>query len=199
MLVHVVPAADAGSAGRPGTAATAAVLEPLADALTGLGCSARRALLREWTPDDGAWYVGQLDDPEIRRFTSERPDTTAADFRAALEVLNKQDDLAGFAVLDASTGELAGNLAARLTDGAAICSYWIARNYRGRGLATDALRQLSRWVAANWPGSELALQIDAENLASIRVAEKAGFGYQRWRDESDYETGRTRRWYARAR
>jgi len=28
-------------------------------------------ILRDWSDDDAAWYVQQVQDPEIRRFTTE--------------------------------------------------------------------------------------------------------------------------------
>ena len=62
------------------------------------------ALRRDWSPADGGWYIAQLNDPEIQRFTSERADTTVDDFRPALDELNQRDDLAGFAMIDPGNG-----------------------------------------------------------------------------------------------
>jgi hypothetical protein len=53
------------------------------------------AALRVWSPDDGAWYVAQLPDSEIQRFTTELVTTTADDFRAAVRELGRRDDQAG--------------------------------------------------------------------------------------------------------
>jgi [ribosomal protein S5]-alanine N-acetyltransferase len=116
------------------------------------------AILRDWSPADGAWYVGQLADPEIQRFTSEQVTTTADDFRAALARLSAREDQVGFAIVDAATGRLAGNIAADLAaDGAAEVSYWVAPGFRGRGLASHALRQLCVWITAHWQAGEIAL------------------------------------------
>ncbi len=156
-----------------------------------------RALLRDWSAEDGAWYIAQLGDPEIRRFTSERPDTTIDEFQAALGDLNRRDDLAGFAILDSATGELAGNLAAICTDEIAVIHYWVAPSHRRRGLATDAVRQMCQWIAAKWSCSELAMDIYADNEASQRVAEKAGFRHQPDRDHLNEQTQRVWRVYTR--
>lgn len=158
------------------------------------------ASLRRWSPDDGAWYVAQLSDPEIRRFTTESPATTTADFRAALAELDRRPDRAGFAIVDAATGELAGNMSAqRQPDGTAQVGYWVAASARGRGLARHALAQMCDWIIAHWAVRELTLWTHAENLASQRVAEGAGFRYRPERDELRPVGVHTwpARWYSR--
>jgi [ribosomal protein S5]-alanine N-acetyltransferase len=111
------------------------------------------AILRDWSPGDGAWYAAQLTDPDIQRFTSEQATTTAADFRAALEALRRNANQAGFAIVDASSGELAGNIAAdRVSPDLAEVSYWVAPGFRRRGLASHALTQLCTWISAHWAG-----------------------------------------------
>jgi hypothetical protein len=99
--------------------------------------------VRSWSSADGAWYVPQLGDSEIQRFTSERADAMIEDFRLALDELGQRDDLAGFAIIDPATRELAGNLAASLLD---------RPKSPPPGLATAALNQMHQWIAANWPG-----------------------------------------------
>ena len=46
---------------------------------------------------------------------------------------------------------------------------------RGRGIATLALRTISRWAVDELRLGRLELAADPENHASQRVAEKAGF------------------------
>jgi hypothetical protein len=50
------------------------------------------AILHYWAPGDGGWYVGQLADPEIQRFTTEQVTTTADEFRAALRELSRRTE-----------------------------------------------------------------------------------------------------------
>ena len=156
-------------------------------------------VLRDWSPDDGAWYVAQLADADIQRFTSESPTTTPADFRSALAGYRGRPDWAGFAV-DPETGELAGNIAAMKHDGAAEISYWLAPAARGRGLATRALTQLCARLGQLWPTCELTLWTHAENIASQRVAARAGFRYQPDRDEQRAVGTEVwpARWYSRS-
>jgi RimJ/RimL family protein N-acetyltransferase len=158
------------------------------------------AQLRDWSAADGGWYIAQLDDPEIQRFTTERLDTTLRDFREALDELGRRTDRAGFAIVDAATGELAGNLSASLHDGTVDLSYWIAPGYRHRGMASHALEQMCQWIRANWAARELALWTHADNVASQRVAEKAGFRHQPDRDQLQAVGEHTWpiRWFTRA-
>jgi [ribosomal protein S5]-alanine N-acetyltransferase len=142
------------------------------------------AILRDWSPGDGAWYAAQLTDPGIRRFTSEQPTTTAADFRAALAAMRRRANQAGFAIVDAATGEPAGNIAAdRVRPDLAEVSYWVAPGCRGRGLASHALTQLCTWISTHWAVREIALWTHADNTASQRTARNAGFRYRPGRDE----------------
>jgi RimJ/RimL family protein N-acetyltransferase len=153
-------------------------------------------VLRDWSPADGPWYVRQLADPDIQRFTSEQPTATADDFRAALARLGGREDHAGFAIVEAATGRLAGNIAADLTaDGAAEVSYWVGPGFRGQGLASHALRELCAWITAHWQFREIVLWTHAENTASQRTAERAGFVYRPERDET--KTVGTQEWPAR--
>jgi [ribosomal protein S5]-alanine N-acetyltransferase len=142
------------------------------------------AILRDWSPGDGAWYAAQLTDPDIQRFTTEQTTTTAAGFRAALEALRRKADHAGFAIVDASSGKLAGNIAAdRVSPDRAEVSYWVAPGFRRRGLASHALTQLCTWISAHWQVREIALWTHADNTASQHAARNAGFRYLPGRDE----------------
>jgi ribosomal-protein-alanine N-acetyltransferase len=163
-------------------------------------CDTTGSVLRDWSLSDGDWYVGQLGDPEIQRFTTDSPDTTSSDFRAALTEYRGRPDWAGFAIVDPGTGELAGNIAAsRDDDGTAEISYWLAASARGRGFATRALVEMCAWLEEHWPECSLALWTHADNVASQRVAERAGFRHQPDRDEERTVGGRVwpTRWYAR--
>lgn len=53
--------------------------------------------------------------------------------------------------------------------------YWCARPARGRGVMTHALRLLCRYAFEELALERLELFTDPENVASQRVAEKAGF------------------------
>jgi RimJ/RimL family protein N-acetyltransferase len=54
-------------------------------------------------------------------------------------------------------------------------AYVVAPFARGRGIATDALKLLSRWAFDQLGLQRLQLKADPDNAASQRVAEKAGY------------------------
>lgn len=53
--------------------------------------------------------------------------------------------------------------------------YWCAREARGRGITTDALRALCRYGLEELALGRLELITDPDNAGSQRVAEKVGF------------------------
>lgn len=51
---------------------------------------------------------------------------------------------------------------------------WIRADRAHKGLGTAVLKALLEWGFSDWPFERLSWRCDPENLASIRVAEKAG-------------------------
>ena len=131
--------------------------------------------LRDWQDDDAEWYVRQVRDPEILRFTTERASLTAAEFLRALEGLRHNDNALGFVAVDAESGARLANVAAVRQGAVAEVSYWVAVEARGRGVASHALKLLCERTAESWPVTEIRLWTYSGNTASGRVAEKAGF------------------------
>jgi [ribosomal protein S5]-alanine N-acetyltransferase len=132
--------------------------------------------LRGWQPGDAVWYAATVSGDElIQRFTSESPTVTVAEVEDAIAANATRHDTAGFAICDALTGERLGNIALHHQHGAGDVSYWLAAPARGRGAATRALRLLSRWSIDHLGLTELRLWTHAENAASRRVAERAGY------------------------
>jgi RimJ/RimL family protein N-acetyltransferase len=85
---------------------------------------------------------------------------------------------AAFAVTDAGSGEVVGSITLRFHEDYALqCSigYWVAKEVRSRGIATSALRLVSRWALRELSLPRVQLVTDPENAPSQRVAEKAGF------------------------
>jgi RimJ/RimL family protein N-acetyltransferase len=61
-------------------------------------------------------------------------------------------------------------------------SYWLAREARGRGVATRAVRILTNWAFATLGLYELRLWAHVDNVGSRTVAERSGFVRQPERD-----------------
>lgn len=98
-------------------------------------------------------------------------------------------DRFGFAVLEAGPeagqGRLAGNVVLKdvaVGKASAEVGYWTAADARGRSVAPRALEALTEWAFATF-GAEglehLELLHQEDNLASCRVAQKAGYAFDR--------------------
>jgi RimJ/RimL family protein N-acetyltransferase len=57
-------------------------------------------------------------------------------------------------------------------------AYVVAPNARGRGIASGAVTLLSAWAFERLGLARLQLSIRPDNVASRRVAEKAGYSYE---------------------
>ena len=81
-----------------------------------------------------------------------------------------------FAITDAASGRVLGSIGLRWKEGEAKAEigYWLRRDARGQGCTTRALALISRHALASG-AARLQLRADPENIASCRVAEKAGF------------------------
>jgi RimJ/RimL family protein N-acetyltransferase len=103
-----------------------------------------------------------------------------------------EDESARRLLADLQNGWETGTMAAFLAvEGEALCglivakvesdpevaeaAYWVSPAARGRGVATRALRLLSRWAFEDAGIERLWLEIEPGNDASHRVALKAGF------------------------
>lgn len=77
-----------------------------------------------------------------------------------------------------SDGRLVGSFGLKRTDWSARVSeigYWIAPWARGEGLATESTVAIARWLLIEQGFERLVLRAATGNVASQRVAEKAGF------------------------
>jgi RimJ/RimL family protein N-acetyltransferase len=87
--------------------------------------------------------------------------------RAAWAVLDASGDFVGYAVTGPIDRE---DLEVEL-------GYAVSPHARGRGLATEVLRELTRWAFAEGMQRVTAL-ISVDNPASSRVAEKVGYTFE---------------------
>jgi ribosomal-protein-alanine N-acetyltransferase len=92
-------------------------------------------------------------------------------------LLAEQDaDVCAFYVLVDHDGSIVGRFNLYdLEDGAARVGYRIAEQVAGRGVATEALRDLCRKAATDHGLRVLSAETSRANVASQRVLEKAGF------------------------
>lgn len=136
--------------------------------------------LRPPSPDEAVDAMAMLVDPLTVRFN---PAPTVVDLASARAWCERGADWtvgrhATFSVLDATTGRLAGNVSLWEIDlerRVAAVGYRTAPWARGRGVATAALGAAARWAFGALEIERISLPHDLDNLASCRVAEKAGF------------------------
>lgn len=129
-------------------------------------------VLRPFVDADVPAIVAACLDPEIPRRTSVPSPYTEEDARSFLA---GSPNVHSFAIVDADD-ELLGCVGYQLLNHSrATFGYWVARQARGRGVATRALRLLSRWALREHRLARVQLIVEPDNLASVRVAENAGF------------------------
>lgn len=122
-------------------------------------------------PADANAITAACDEAEIARFIPAMPSPyTRADAEAWVERCAgvwRRGESYPFAIVEAETGALLGSIEL----GGGSVGYWVAPGARGRGVATRALRLVCEWTAER----PLRLMTHPDNVASQRVAEKAGF------------------------
>jgi len=118
-------------------------------------------------------------DPEVLHFTR-IPEPPPADFERSWIARYEQGRAEGtseaFAIVE--DGRFLGvALAPHIEpeDQEAELGYIVAREARGRGVATEALRRLTRWAFDELGMQRLVLIIESANAPSVRVAERSGY------------------------
>jgi [ribosomal protein S5]-alanine N-acetyltransferase len=139
-------------------------------------------LLRRLEGGDIGWITVACGDRELSRYTAAIPyPYSEADARAFTEQAARawaEGSGATFVIAQAPGGQGLGVIGLTLfagDPGLAEVGYWLRREARGRGAATTAVRLVAGWALGTLGIARLNLQTAPENLASQRVAERAGF------------------------
>lgn len=137
-------------------------------------------LLRPSTGSDAAAIRAVYSEPDIRKWMgwdAEPPDEAEA--RANIEraaAAWEEGSWAVFRIVDAATDQVVGGVNLRLCEHQiAEVSYFLRASARGRGLATRAVRLVVRWAFVELGIERIELRVHPQNVASRRVAERAGF------------------------
>jgi len=143
--------------------------------VTDLSPSDGVVILRAWRRDDSQSLVECLDgDPEITIWLDQVPQPyTRADALAYIGGIGES----AFAVTAAEDGRILGSIGVRFSEAGDVgeIGYWMRDDARGHGYMTRALRLVARWAFDDCGAARVQLRADVENVASRRVAEKAGF------------------------
>ncbi|MEV6195668.1 GNAT family N-acetyltransferase [Streptomyces sp. NPDC051920] len=128
--------------------------------------------LRETSDADLPVFFTQMSDPEgIRMAAFTAKDPTDSDYFTAHWARIRQDPAVLLRTIVGENGEVVGHASVYGPLEEREVTYWIGRQYWGRGVATVALRELLLLEAAR----PLYARAVADNAASIRVLEKCGF------------------------
>jgi RimJ/RimL family protein N-acetyltransferase len=139
-----------------------------------------RVLIRPFVPDaDSPAMVGVYCDPEVMRFI---PGGALADEEAVhtlLETYARAQEKYGFsswAMVERETGVLVGDVGFGIFEptGEIELGCTLAREYWGRGLATEAAGAALAAGLAQLEVPRLIAVVDAENSSSLRVPERIG-------------------------
>jgi len=121
---------------------------------------------------DGVWVSGGgVSWPDSRAWAFDRVEDALAGW-------SPPGSLSGASLSVVLEGRLVGFLYLGSRGDASVeLSYGIAPPFRGRGIATRAVLLATKWLLGRDDCSRVELRISAHNVASLRVAEKAGFVY----------------------
>ena len=120
-------------------------------------------------------------DPELPRWTFVPSPYTRADAESYLRRCAEEadtDKAVNLLAVDAGDGRLLGSFSLMELDrepGYGEIGYWVAAEARGRGVATCAVRLLADWGREALGLTRIDVVPHRDNVASRRVAEKAGF------------------------
>lgn len=137
-------------------------------------------VLREWEDGDLAAMVELFDDPQVAYWT---PLVSPFDLEAARAYLERarRRRASGERMQLAITvdgGEPAGEVLLMMSGlglDVAEIGYSLGSAYRGRGLASGAVRVMTEFARKTVRVSRLLLEIEAANAASVAVARAAGY------------------------
>ncbi len=127
--------------------------------------------LRDVKKSDLPVFFEQQRDPaanQMAAFTSRDPEDVEA-FEAHWSRMHDDDTIVVRTIL--FDGEVAGHVASFELHGKPQVTYWIGKDYWGRGVATAALSEFLNEFTAR----PLYASAAVDNVASIRVLEKCGF------------------------
>ena len=135
-------------------------------------------VLRPWRIEDVPAVAAACQDAEIARWLAFVPQPYTEEHARfyVQDCMDAPDERKPFAITDTETGAVIGSIDMHINRmHTGHVGYWLAAEARGRGLTSAALRALSLWAFRELGLGRVELVTDPDNIASQRVAEKAGF------------------------
>ncbi|HMJ36909.1 MAG TPA: GNAT family protein [Baekduia sp.] len=137
--------------------------------------------LRSPRPADVPAITAACQDPLIQRFTFVPPNYTEAharDWVGSEPLARERGEALSLVIAPAGGDEVLGTVGLLRPDWlhrTAEIGYWVAPSARGRGAATRAVALLAPWALRTLRLQRLSADVDVDNDASQRVAQRAGF------------------------
>ena len=136
--------------------------------------------ITSFTPDMAQVVYENSQDDDTRRFVSDEVYDSVEEAREAIEFLiSRYDSTDGpfvYPIITNDSGENIGYIQlCKLDDGTWEIGYHIAKDFTGKGYATEAVKAFLPAMAKKLNIKEVYGICLAENTASVRVLEKYGF------------------------
>jgi RimJ/RimL family protein N-acetyltransferase len=140
-------------------------------------------VIRPPAVEDAAEAFELLNDPDVRRWNPARecPDVSTAEAWCRDGADWSDGTHATWHAIDRTTSRMVGNVslfAIDQDDLVAEIGYRVLASARGRGVARQMVDAVTRWAFESRGLMRVQLEHSVANLASCRVAEAAGFGYE---------------------
>ncbi len=138
-----------------------------------------KVVLREWKKSDSTALAKIANNKKIWDNVRDRLPYpyTGQDAKEWLTLVKKQKIVTTFCI--EADGELAGSIGFTLKEDvyrkSAEIGYFIGENFWGRGIATEAIRQLVDYIEKNFDLVRIYAEVFEYNKASMKVLEKNGF------------------------
>jgi RimJ/RimL family protein N-acetyltransferase len=151
-------------------------------------------LIRDWSEDDASAIVRYANNRNITMWLRDRfpHPYTVHDAEAFLAAVARQDPRVCFAI--ATRREAIGGIGLEMgTDVyrmTAELGYWLGEPFWGRGIMSEAVVRFSAWAFEHIELHRIWASVFADNAASVRVLEKAGFEYEGRLRASAFKNGR---------
>jgi RimJ/RimL family protein N-acetyltransferase len=136
-----------------------------------------RLLLRPVRMEDAAAiFDGYAQDAEVTRYLTWRPHASIDETEAYVRACIRAENARIYMLVERATDQIMGALDLRKT-GHARLDYGcvLMRRRWGQGLMTEAVAEVADWALRQPSIWRIGAVADVENVASIRVMEKAGF------------------------
>ena len=159
------------------------ICQPPGDGLKAM-METERLLIEEWRPEDWLRFRPIATDPAVMRYISTGqpwPDERIQQFVAKQINQAQTDGFCLWKLVEKSTQRLVGQCGLQPLGqtGEIEIGWWLARDYWGRGLATEAARRVLQYAFETLHLKRIIAIAQPANQASIKVMQKLGMSFER--------------------